>query len=88
VAEDRIGSRGEDGGQPAALATEAGVSNRVDAVTNRMEPSRLNPSIDFFFTETPIEQLPPRHHPMLRPRKSRDPSIIPAKPRQPVFKQG
>jgi hypothetical protein len=64
------------------------MSYGVNAVPYRMEASRSNPSVDFFFAETVFQQLPPCYHPMLPPREDRYQPIIPAKPRQPFLKTG
>jgi len=47
------------------------MAHGVDAVPHRMEPARPNASVDLFFAETTLEQLPPRHHPVLPPREDR-----------------
>jgi len=52
------------------------------------EASTANTTVDFFFTPSRFQQLPPSHHTVLGPREHRQGSIVSASPRQPGFKQG
>lgn len=64
------------------------MSHRVDPMPHRVKATRPDSSINRFFTEAAIEQLPPPHHPVLPARESRNRSIVSAKPREPFFKTG
>jgi hypothetical protein len=51
------------------------MANGIDTAMNLMQPSATQPAFNPTRTQSELEQLPPRHHPMLPLRQLRDRSI-------------
>jgi len=53
-----------------------------------MQPTASKPHVDFLFTEAQRAQLMPSHKSMLLPRQRGDWRVVPASPREPVYRTG
>ena len=71
MAQNRIWSRGEDGGHPAAMPRHVPMPNRIGAGMDAVKPSSADSPLDLFLAPAFFQQLPPPHNPMLPLRKGR-----------------
>src|SRR4051812_26579553 len=58
MAEDGTVAAGQYGGKPASLATDARVTNGVDAAVHPMQPPSRDPAIDRVLAQPDFDQLP------------------------------
>ena len=72
MAEDSAGRKGEDGRDEPALAPEAGMPERVNALVQEDQPPGTDPAVDGLLREPEAKQLPPRDHPELPFRNPRN----------------
>ncbi len=65
------------------------MANRIDPVGNRVQATNRKPMVHSVFSQPPLQQLPPRNHPMLPLRQLRQNGIAGcASPSQPAYIAG
>jgi hypothetical protein len=65
VAEDGVWPASEDSGHPPPIARHVGAPDGIHPSPHRMEPPTGDPMDDPIATETELQQLPARYHPVL-----------------------
>ena len=75
MAQHRVGTRGEHGGQPASVAVQEAMAHGVHAAVDRMQRATRKAVLNRAASEPEICQLGSRDHPMLRTGKFGDQSV-------------
>jgi len=65
MAEDRVRTAGQDGGQPAATEGDRGVAHGVDAAVDPVQAAAVGAVLDRVPAISEGVQLRPRHDPMV-----------------------
>jgi hypothetical protein len=77
MAQHRARAAGEHCGCPDTLSCKGGMSDRVDAAIERMQPTATDPVGDSVPGYSCIEEIPSRDNAVLGLRHSRNPAIQP-----------